>query len=132
MEETKDDDDNGDNNPSNVIIGGKHHIARMTYTAFVTTILHPMQDYFDQRGSNDEMKRIKTTLTPPSLTSAATRIAAVLGNEPPAASQPVLRGLIGEMSSANTSALERRLQSLEDQSSLLLLQQKKSKAMGRH
>ena len=103
------------NNPSDGITGGKHHIARLTYNAFVTTILHPMQDYFDQRGTNDEMKRIKTTLTPPSLTSAATRIAAVLGNEPPAASQPVLRGLVGEMSSANTSALERRLQSLEDQ-----------------
>jgi len=107
-------EDDGDNDPYNVMTGGKHHIARLTWSGLVASVLEPHNDYHDQRIINAETKRIKNMLTTPRLTDAAIRINAVLGNEPPVP-QPVLWGLIGEVSTNNTKLLESRLKSFEDQ-----------------
>jgi hypothetical protein len=94
--------------------GGKHHITRLTWNGLVASVLEPHNEYHDQRIINAETKRIKNMLTPPRLTDAAACINTVPGNEPPVP-QPVLWGLIGEVSTNNTKLLESRLKSLEDQ-----------------
>jgi hypothetical protein len=107
MDETKDDDDN---DPDNIISGGRHHIARETFNTIVKTVIDPLEEFHTQRYKNDESKRIKSKLINISHNAAATRIATVLGNDPPS-SQPILRGLVEE---TTMKKYESRIKSLED------------------
>jgi hypothetical protein len=104
-------------------IGGRSHIGRLILDALKKSTIDPIEKFHLQRKENDETKRIKAAFTSPRLNEAAQRVARVLANEPPA-EMPVLRGLVQETATKSTSAMERRIQSLEDQ--LKAVQGKKS------
>ena len=95
-------------------IGGRAHIGRLILDALKKGTIEPIEKFHLQRKENDETKRIKAAFTSPRLNEAAQRVAAVIANEPPA-QMPVLRGLVQETANKSTSAMERRIQSLEDQ-----------------
>jgi hypothetical protein len=76
--------------------------------------IEPIEKFHTQRKEYNETKWIKAAFTSPRLNEAAQRIATVIANEPPA-EMPVLRGLVQETANKSTSAMERRIQSLEDQ-----------------
>jgi hypothetical protein len=120
-------DDDNDFDQHHVVTGGKHHIARLTMKALMHTVYHPIEDFHQQLQDNEETKRIKNLLTPTRLDAAATRIASVLGKEPPAA-QPVLRGLIEETAEKKLMVMEPRIQSTEDK--LTAMTSKKVKGDG--
>ncbi len=73
---------------------------------------------------------IKAAFTLPRLNKAAQRVATVIANEPPA-QMPVLCRLVQEAATKTTSAMERRIQSLEDQLKAVLCNTKAKKSQGR-
>ncbi len=95
-------------------IGGRATICRLIFDAIVKGTIEPIRKFHAQRKENEETKRIKTVFTLPRLNEAAKRVAFVITNEPPA-QMPVLRGLIDESTTKDTSAMERCIKSLEDQ-----------------
>ncbi len=114
-------------------IGGRATICRLILDAIKKGTIEPIQKFHLQRKENVETKRIKAAFTSPHLNEAAQRLATVIANEPPA-QMPVLRGFVQETTAKLTSAMECRLQSLEDQ--LKAVQggkksPKKSRATGR-
>ena len=124
--ESDDDDDamvDAVNATEAAAIGGRSHIGRLILDALKKSTIDPIEKFHLQRKENDETKRIKAAFTLPRLNKAAQRVARVLANEPPA-KMPVLRGLVQETATKSTSAMERRIQSLEDK--LKAVQSKKS------
>jgi hypothetical protein len=118
-----DDDDDGNDNDEMIdavnavetaAIGGRAHIGRLILDALTKGTFDAIEKFHAQRKENDETKRIKAAFTSPRLNEAAQRIASVIANEP-AAEMPVLRGLVQETAAKSTTAMERRIQSLEDQ-----------------
>ena len=95
-------------------IGGRATICRLIYDAVFKGTIEPIRKFHFQRKENEETKRIKAAFTLPRLNEAAQRVATVIAKEPPA-QMPVLRGLVNETANKATSAMERRIQSLEDQ-----------------
>ena len=93
-------------------IGGRTAICGLIKNAIFKGTIEPIQKFHKQRNENDEAKRIKAAFTSPRLSDAAQRVASIIANKP-AAQMPVLRGLVNETTSKSTSALERRIQSLE-------------------
>ena len=94
-------------------IGGRATICRLILNAINKGTILPIEKFHLQRRENDETKRIKAAFVSPRLNEAAQRVANIIANEPPA-QIPVLRGLVQETAAKSTSALERRIQSLED------------------
>jgi hypothetical protein len=95
-------------------IGGRATICRLIFDAIVKGTIEPIRKFHAQLKENDETKRIKAAFTLPRLNEAAKRVAFVIANEPPA-QMPVLRGLVDESTTKATSAMERRIESFEDQ-----------------
>ena len=126
-EEDNTDDDDAMIDAANAVeaaaIGGRVHIGRLILDALKKGTIEPIEKFHTQRRENDETKRIKAAFTSPRLNEAAQRVARIIANEPPA-EMPVLRGLVQETANKSTSAMERRIQSLEDQ--LKAVQGKKS------
>ena len=117
-EEDNTDDDDAMINAANAVkaaaIGGRIHIGRLILDALKKGTIEPIRKFHLQRKENEETKRIKAAFTLPRLNEAAQRVATVIAKEPPA-QMPVLRGLVNETANKATSAMERRIQSLEDQ-----------------
>jgi hypothetical protein len=112
----KDDDEIIDalNAVETAAIGGRAHIGRLILDALTKGTINAIEKFHTQRKENDETKRIKAAFTSPRLNEAAQRIALVIANKP-AAEMPVLCGLVQETAAKSTTAMERRIQSLEDQ-----------------
>jgi hypothetical protein len=108
-------------------IGGRTAICGLIKNAIFKGTIEPIQKFHKQRNENDEAKRIKAAFTSPRLSDAAQRVASIIANEP-AAQMPVLRGLVNKTTSKSTSALERRIQSLEDQLKTAVASKKSSGA----
>jgi len=94
-------------------VGGRIHIMKLIHNTIVEVLIRPVIAYGDQMSINKESIRIKEALTSKQLDSTSKRISLVLGNEPPAP-QPVLKGVIKEVSDMGMKKLERRIQSIED------------------
>lgn len=86
---------------------------KLIHNTIVEVLIRPVIAYGDQMSINKESIRIKEALTSKQLDSTSKRISLVLGNEPPAP-QPVLKGVIKEVSDKGMKKLERRIQSIED------------------
>ncbi len=95
-------------------IGGRAAICRLICGAIFKGTMEPIQKFHLQCKENDETKRIKAAFTLPCLNKAAQHVATIIANEPPA-QMPVLCGLVQETAMKTTSAMECRIQSLEDQ-----------------
>ncbi len=133
--------DNGKNkqemiNATNAVkttaIGGRATICHLILDAINKGTIEPIQKCHLQRKENNETKRIKVTFTSPCLNKAVQRVATIIANEPPA-QMPVLRGLVKEATVKSTSAMEHRLQSLNDQLKAVQggkISPKKSRATG--
>ncbi len=94
--------------------GGRATICRLILDAINKGTIEPIQKCHLQRKENYKTKRIKAAFTLPRLNEAAQCMATVIANEPPA-QMPVLHGLVQETTAKLTSAIECRLQSLENQ-----------------
>ena len=94
-------------------VGGRIHIMKLIHNTIVEVLIRPVIVYGDQMSINKESIRIKEALTSKQLDSTSKRISLVLGSEPPAP-QPVLKGVIQEVSDKGMKKLERRIQSIED------------------
>jgi hypothetical protein len=117
----KDDNTNDDDamiNAANAVeaaaIGGRAHIGCLILDALKKGIIEPIKKFHTQRRENDETKQIKAAFTLPRLNEATQRLSRVIANEFPA-KMPFLHGLVQETTNKSTSAIERRIQSLEDQ-----------------
>ena len=105
--------ENFPNATESAAIGGRSHIGRLILDALKKSTIDPIEKFHLQRNENDETKRIKAAFTSPRLNEAAQCVARVIANEP-LAKMPVLRGLVQETAAKSTSAMEHRIQSLED------------------
>jgi hypothetical protein len=95
-------------------IGGRGAVSHLIYDAVLKGTIEPIHKFHLQHKENKETKRIKAAFTLPCLNKATQCVATVIANKPPA-QMPVLRGLVNETTSKATSAMERRIKSLEDQ-----------------
>ncbi len=123
--ERNDNDDDDDGNDDNEMIDAlnavetaaiesRAHIGRLILDALTKGTFDAIDKFHTQCKENNETKRIKAAFTSPRLNEAARRFLLVIANEP-AAEMPVLRGLVQETAAKSTTAMERRIQSLEDQ-----------------
>ncbi len=110
-------------------IGGRAAICRLIRCAFFKGTIEPIQKIHLQRKENDKTKWIKAAFTLPCLNKAAQRVATIIVNEPPA-QMPVLFGLVQETATKTTSAMEHRIQSLEDQLKAVSCNTKAKKVKG--
>ncbi len=94
-------------------IRGRATVCCLIYNAVFKGTIEPIQKFHLQRKENKETKWIKAAFTLPRLNKAAQCVATVIAKEP-LAQMPVLRGLVNETTNKATSAMERRIQSLED------------------
>ncbi len=111
-------------------IGGRTAICRLICDAILKGAIEPIRKFHRQHKENDETKQIKeAAFTLPRLNEAAQRVATVIANEPPA-QMPVLHGLVHETATKTISAMERRIQSLEDQLKAVSGKNKANKVRG--
>jgi hypothetical protein len=110
-------------------IGGRVAICRLILGAIFKGTIKPIQKFHLQRKENDKTKWIQAAFTLPRLNEAAQRVATAIANEPPA-QMPVLCGLVQETATKTTSAMERQIQSLEDQLKAVSCNTKAKKVKG--
>ncbi len=95
-------------------IGGRPVICCLIYDAIHKGMINPILKFHQQCNENDKARRIKATFTSPCLSEVAQRVASIIANKPPA-QMPVLHGLVNKTTSKTTSAMECRIQLLENQ-----------------
>jgi hypothetical protein len=103
---------NSTNAVKTATIGGRATICHLILNAINKGTIEPIQKNHLQCKENNETKRIKAAFTLPRLNKAVHCIATKITNES-LAQMPIFHGLVQETTAKLTSAMERRLQSLE-------------------